>query len=234
MLIRAGLRPPQEAAFLMAEEFKRIRRPLLAQAFGELGIRSLRSNAVMIVSADPGTGKSFVAFNLALSLAGDIDHSVLLVDGDVARRKITIGLGLEDNSGLIDLLADRAIDDAEAIVQTDVGRLSFLPAGRDRAGATELLASNRMRDLVRRLTAVPGRIVVFDSPPVLITNEAQVLATHMGQFVVVVEFGKTSRRAVRSVIEMLDESKPISLLLNKATPLLGNSEYHGYDYRSSY
>ncbi len=136
----------------------------------------------MVTSALPGEGKTFTAVNLAISMAMEFDNTVLLVDGDVAHPSLPDVLGLPTSPGLLDLLIRDDLDVADALVQTNIEKLTMLPAGSRHRRATELLASEKMAILLRELASrYPDRIIIFDSPPLLATTEARVLATHMGQ-----------------------------------------------------
>ena len=109
--------------------------------------------------------------------------------------------------------------------------ISILPAGHPHEFATELLASRRMAEAATRLAeAVPDRIVIFDSPPLLVTSESRVLASRMGQIVLVVCAGKTPQQAVVSAVDSLDSSKAINVILNQAGTILGEGGYGGYGY----
>ncbi len=125
----------------LSQEFRVIKRPLLANAFGKGVTQVKNGKRVMVTSAFPGEGKSFVAINLALSIAAERDHKVLLVDADVARPTIPMELGFEAQTGLMDWLIDGNLDVAQLVLQTDVDKLAILPAGRKHSQATELLAS---------------------------------------------------------------------------------------------
>lgn len=233
MLAEQGLFPPDEFASRIADEFRRIKRPLIANITGKTATRVERGTRIMVASALRGEGKTFTSFNLALSLALEQDFSVLLVDGDVAKRDLSAQLGLDDQPGLIDVLADPRMSASEVIVSTDVMGLSILPAGRRNPLSTELLASRKMEYLLDELTrTIPNRIIVFDSPPLLATSEAQVLADSMGQIVFVVSAGKTQQHDVAAALETLDQSKSINCVLNRATASDAD-DYYG-DYYGSY
>jgi receptor protein-tyrosine kinase len=227
VLQAAGLAPPSEMEHLVAEELRVIKRPLLLNAEGA-SAPVADGKLVMIASALPGAGKTFVSFNIALSMASDLDWTVLLVDADVSRPTLSRCFGLADAPGLIDLLESEHGTLPDYVFRTSHPRLHFLPAGSPRADGKELLGSQRMRTLVADL-AEQGQgghhIVVFDSPPLLLTSEARVLASYAGQIVLVVEAGVTPRQSVLEAIELLDASKAINLILNKNRQLLGIGDY---------
>jgi receptor protein-tyrosine kinase len=226
-----GLVTPSDMEHLIAEELRVIKRPLVLNA--DSANASLENgNLIMIGSALPGSGKTFISFNLAASIANEVDWTVLLIDADVSRPTLSRAFGLGDAPGLINLLENDGTSLADYVFPTSHPRLHFLPAGPPRTQAKELLSSQRMRQLVAQLNErSERRIVVFDSPPLLLTSEARVLASYVGQIVVVVEAGVTPRRSLLEAIEMLDPSKAINLVLNKNRQLLGVGDYHyaGYE-----
>jgi receptor protein-tyrosine kinase len=187
----------------------------------------------MIGSAFAGAGKTFTALNLALSVSMELDHSVLLVDADVIKQTLSKELGFSGARGLIDALKDSTSDLSEFLVAVDGERLTFLPAGRHDTLANELLASDRMEQLVAELGGRdPNRLVIFDAPPLLETTEASVLANYMGQILLVAAVGETPHQALVRVVEGLDRSKAINVVLNKSERSLV-SDYYG-DYYGQY
>jgi len=228
-----GFVPPDTNEGRISQEFRVIKRPLLANAFGK-GVAPIRNGKrVMVTSTFPGEGKSFCAINLAMSIAAERDHKVLLVDADVARPSIPRELGIETEEGLMELLLDDHLDVEQFVLPTNVEKLAILPAGRRHQQATELLASAAMTRLLEQISArYPDRLVIFDSPPLLVTTESRVLASYMGQIVLVVEAGKTPREAMKESLAMLDGSEVIGLVLNKAkgTEGGGYGGYYGYGY----
>jgi len=225
----AGLLPPAHQEHEIAQQYRRIKRPLINNALGR-GVPPLaRGNLVMITSAVPGEGKTFMSLNLALSMRLEEDVTVLLVDGDMVNPRITQILGRESAVGLLDLVRDPAISAETAILPTDIPGLSFLPAGRQDTNATELVASARMHEVVSRLGSDdPSRLVLFDSPPLLVTTESQVLATFAGQIVLVVRAGETPQHVVFDALGALGEDKSVSLVLNQIT----RHSHAGYYYES--
>ncbi len=213
----------------VVEEFRRIKRPLLANAFGKGAVKVDRGNLIMVTSAVPGEGKSRTALNLAHAIALERDHTVLVVDADVAKGQVTRAYGMERARGLVDLLQDRSLAVEQLVAETSVPGLSVLPAGQHSAYVTELLASNEMERLALQLIEqAPARVVVFDSPPLLATNEPQSLAGVVGQIVLVVEAGRTPQHLVKEAVGMLDHAKAIGLVLNKSRHSFGGDYYGGY------
>jgi exopolysaccharide/PEP-CTERM locus tyrosine autokinase len=222
----AHLVPPASMERRIAEELRLIKRPLLLNAENDAAPLP-NGNLVMIASALPGAGKTFLSLNLALSMASELDWSVLLVDADVSRATLSRSLGLADAPGLVGLLEEEHGDLADFAFKTNYPGLHVLPAGPSRPHVKELLGSQRMRTLVADLTeGAQRRIVVLDSPPLLLTSEARVLASYAGQILLVVEAGVTPRRSVREAIEVLDPTKAINLVLNKNRQLVGVGDYY--------
>ena len=183
----------------------------------------------MVTSAFPGEGKSFWAINLAMSIAAERDHKVLLIDADVARPSIPRELGISTERGLMDWLIDGGPDLSELVLPTQVEKLSLLPAGRRHTHATELLASGSMSRLFEQLSErFADHLLIIDSPPLLVTTEARVLATYMGQIVMVVEANRTPRDAVQEALSTIETSEVIGLVLNKAREADAGSAYYGY------
>jgi exopolysaccharide/PEP-CTERM locus tyrosine autokinase len=216
VLRAAGMLPPAHQEHELAQQYRRIKRPLINNALGR-GVAPLaHGNLIMITSAVPGEGKTFMALNLALSMRLEEDVTVLLVDGDVVNPRLTQILGLENQPGLLDSVRDPRVSASAAILPTDVPGLSFLPAGRQDANATELVASARMHEVVSKLGSDdPARLVLFDSAPLLVTTEAQALVHFAGQVVVVVRSDHTPQQVVFDALETLADDKPVSLVLNQ-------------------
>jgi len=227
----AGLLPPESQERQIADEYRQIKRPLIGRVFGRGTERVENGHLIMMASAAPGDGKTFTSINLALSMALEKDVSVLLVDADVAKPHISSIFGVNKELGLLDVLRDESQDVESVILPTNVPRLSVLPAGTQSETATELLASARMRDTVTRLGAHdPNRIVLLDSPPLLLTSESRVLANIVGQIVMVICAGRTPQRAVFDALDLLGDDRPIGLVLNQSDERSGSSyryEYYG-------
>jgi Mrp family chromosome partitioning ATPase len=194
-LIRGGLLAPLDHAIPVADEFRRIKRPLIENTLKSTGNDHGFMNVIMVASALPGAGKTFCAVNLAASMSLERELNVMLIDADVAKPHISKAFGLDEHAGLLDILEDetRLID--EVLVRTDLNDIQVLPAGRKHSQSTELLASD---------------------PPLLLTSEAQALTKQAGQIVVVIESGKTLHHEVLETLEVLDQSKPINVILNKS------------------
>ena len=211
----------------IANEFRVVKRPLLANAQGQNAASVRKGNLIMISSAMPGEGKSFSALNLAMSIAMEQDSTVLLIDADVANPTQLKLLGLPPAKGLMDVLTDH-LSLSDVILRTNVPKLSILPAGTPHQRATELLASTAMADMVGEMAArYKDRVLIFDSPPLLPTTESRVLAGHMGQIVVVVEAETTTHSALKQALSQLEACPVVMTMLNKA-PRSDVGQYYGY------
>ncbi len=237
-LQRGGMIVPGAEKTQISEEFRLIKRPLLLKAAAEEG-RNQNDHLILVTSAQPGEGKTFTSINLAMSIASEPDLHVLLVDADVHRSSVPRALGLEVGRGLLDLLTDESLDLADVLIRcSNLGNLTILGAGTPRAHSTELFASQRMEaivaDISRRYT---DRIIIFDTPPLLVTTEASVLALHVGQVVLVVEAEHTSQQAIEGALELVSGCPNVSMVLNKTKISLGSDEFgsysqYGYYYKS--
>ena len=231
-LAENGLLDPTAAPGLLAEEFRAIKRPILLDGFGARGHDAAdRGRMVLVGSPRPGDGKSFCAANLALSLASEKDIAVLLVDADFAKPSVPRLLGLETDGqgGLLDALRDRTADVEGWIVDTDVPGLSVLPAGTPGRDDTELLTSNRAAAVLDRLMATdPRRMIVFDTPPVLVASPARVLATHVGQILLVVRADRTREQDVSDAVEAFGGEAKLHLMLNAVSFTAGGSRFGSY------
>jgi protein-tyrosine kinase len=228
-LKQAGMITPDGERSTIAEEFRQIKRPLLMNAFNQGVAQVKNGNLIMVTSSLPGEGKSFSSVNLAMSIAMEMDHTVLLVDADVAKPSVPGLLGLKADRGLMDLLLDDSLQLSDVLIKTNVEKLTLLPAGRGHRYSTELLASVAMRRLIEEMgQRYSDRIIIFDSPPLLATSEARVLAGYMGQIVVVVEAQKTTHEALREALKHLEHCEIVGMLLNKGNFLPGNSYYGSY------
>jgi protein-tyrosine kinase len=216
-LREAGFIEPEAPVGGLAEEFRIVKRQLLLGVAGKTGIAADRRRTVLLCSARPDEGKTFCAVNLALSLAGEKDVEVLLVDADFGKPEIVPILGLDDGPGLVDALADPAIDPEALVIRTDVRGLSVLPAGRAVANVHELLAADRTGEVLDALAGGhPKRILLFDSSPALMASAATVLASRVGQLVMVVRADQTSEADLREALALLSGCEHVSLLLNGA------------------
>jgi len=227
----SGFITPGATESKLLHEFRVIKRPLIQNAKGKTAGPVANGNLIMVTSSLPGEGKSFVSLNLAMSIAMEVDSRVLLVDADVVRPTMPKLLGLPPVRGLMDVLTDPDFSLGDAMLSTSVERLSLLLAGTPRRDSSELLASDAMRRLVCELAErYPDRIVVFDSPPLLATTEARVLASYMGQVVVVVEAERTTHGTLETALATVETCPVVLTMLNKAPESESGSYYSYYGY----
>lgn len=227
LLKRSGMIVPGASITTLAEEFRQIKRNLLLTA---RDVPADKGRSILVCSARPNDGKTFCAINLALSLAAEKDVKILLVDADFAKPDVLAAFDLEAcGPGLLDAIADPAIDVENCIVDTDIAQLSILSAGTKSHSDTELLGSAAAAAVLRRLaTANPRRIVVYDSPPALAASPAAVLAEHVGQVMLVVRADATSESDLRDAVALLDGCEHVQLVLNAVAFQPGGRRFDGY------
>jgi Mrp family chromosome partitioning ATPase len=230
-LAKAGFIVSEGPGNGIAEEFRLIKHQLLADIEKRGSLSDERRRSVLICSAQPRAGKTFCAINLALSLAGERDVEVLLVEADFPKPDLLATLGIaDDGPGLVDMLADRNSDPEDFLIRTDVPGLSVLPAGRKSNNVPELLASDRTREVLAKLVAGDRRrIILFDSPPALMASHATVLAGHVGQALVVVRADQTTEADLRETIGLLHGCGHIGLVLNGAGLAVTGRKFGAYD-----
>lgn len=224
-LRREGLLPVVAEERRFNEQFRHIKRPLIANARER---SSPRARVLMVGGAQRNEGKTFAALNLANSIAREADVTVLLVDADTPKGHLTQAFGLDGAPGLVELLREPNISVNDCAVSTDVRGLCFLPSGAHFAEATELLGSARMSELLAELCAAdPNLFIVIDSPPLLQTTESQYIAQAAGELILVVKYGSTPVKDVQDALALLDESTPVSLMLNQSPDAAVGSYYYG-------
>lgn len=226
---RAGLMVPGEPRSQLEEEFRIIKRPLLENIHSQTGVRPDRANLIMVTSGVPGEGKTQTAINLAISIAMELDHTVLLVEADVIRPSALDRMGVHASKGLLDLLEQPNLDLADVLIKTNIPKLTLLPAGTASSRSTELLASTGMDDLLKELASkYADRVIIFDTPPVLSTTESRVLASHMGQVLMVVEAGRTPTSTVKQAFATVENHPVVLAMLNKYRGPRGSNAYGYY------
>lgn len=231
-LLAEGYITPDDPRTGLAEELRAIKRPIIDHAMRTRQNSKERGNLVIVTSAMPGDGKTFCAINLALSIATEVDHSVLLVDADVVRPSILSRLGVEAGLGLLDVLTNPSLDLSDVLMRTNIPKLSLLAAGSPTPKSTELLASSAMEGLLSELAArYSDRIIIFDAPPLLATSESRVLASRMGQVLMVVQANATQRGAVIKAFADIQSCETVWCVLNGGEPEHGAT---GYGYYSQF
>ncbi|WP_416306667.1 XrtA-associated tyrosine autokinase [Neptunicella sp. SCSIO 80796] len=221
---------PNSIKHSIGEEFRAIKRKVLSNAFGPLSKTLNNSNIIMVSSANPNEGKTFTAVNLALSIALEQDKTVLLVDADVLRPNVMKTLGVTYDNGLMEYLLGEVDDISDVIYHTNVEKLRIIPAGKSHHLSTEMLASEKMLDIVNEFaTRYSDRVVIFDSPPLLGINETAIMTNLAGQAVVVIEEGKTKLADISTAVEQLNPDMAKGFVVNKSQK--GNqAQGYGYGY----
>lgn len=229
-----GMIPQIEQVTRVRDELRRIKWPLLEAALGRGGERLTFGNLIEITSSLPNEGKTFVSLGLALSIALEHDCTVLLVDADVTKQHLTQLFGLADRPGLLELIGDESAVATDLIAATNIEGLRILPAGRRNPRAPELIASKRTESVFAALSSeFDDRVVLFDTAPVLATNEAQLLAKLVGQVLLVVRAEHTPQNVVKDALSLLEGSRTISCVLNQVHRGQSTEYYAGqYGYHS--
>lgn len=214
-----GMIVPETGVSRLLEEFRIVKRQILANAAELRGVSGEGiAQRVLVCSPLPGEGKTFCSVNLALAMAAEKESEVLLVDADFAKPSVLATLGLPAGPGLMDALADPAIDVADCVMGTDIPGLWVLPAGNATNTDSEFLSSARTVEVLDRLTGgAPNRMVIFDSPPALAASPAAELAKHVGQALVVARADSTGQGALEDAISLLSACPNIQLLLNSTS-----------------
>lgn len=228
LLRKQYMTTPDGERTMVSECFRRIKRHLLANIDNPDGPQ--RANLIMVTSSVPKEGKTFCTINLAISLAMEMDRRVLLVDADVLRPSVSAALGIKQvEKGLMDVLLD-GIELSEVLCNTNIEKLSLLPAGRRHAQSSELLASDAMREMLKEMAErYSDRIIIFDSPPLLASTESRVLAGLMGQVLLVVEAERTTEATLKEALAYIDPDNVSGVVLNKGAPPV-SALYEGYGY----
>jgi exopolysaccharide/PEP-CTERM locus tyrosine autokinase len=207
------------------EIFKILRSNILFPADGK------PPKSIMITSAQPGEGKSFVASNLAVSIAQNIDEHVLLLDCDIRNPTINKILGLGQVPGLSDYLSNgKPLN--QLFIKTHIEKLTILTGGNSRENPSELLSSKEMFSLLDELKSrYTDRYLIIDSPPPQLTAETHAIAKHVDSILLVIEYGGPPKEVVADIVESIDKEKIIGAVLNKAdinSLSYGYGRYRGY------
>lgn len=216
-----------------AEQFRKLRTYLLRFNF------SNQLRTIMVTSSTDSEGKSFVAANLAVGIAHDLNAQALLLECDLRNPTLSRWFGVQNGKGLSDyLLGNEKV--SEFLIKTGVEKLSVISAGSIQDNPTELLGSKKMEALVYELRhRYNDRYLILDSTPLLATTEPEVLAKLVDGIIIVVRAGITPRETVQQAIGCLEKEKIIGVVLNDVT--FKSSGLHkryfgsdGYYYRYGY
>lgn len=190
-------------------------------------------NTLMVTSTIGGEGKSITALNLAITLAQEYDHTVLLVDADLRQPSIDEYLGIKPEIGLSDCLAN-GTDISNTLIKTGIGKLVVLPAGSKVSDPVELLSSSKMRDLVRELKQrYADRYVIIDTPPILPFAEAHSIGSVVDGVIFVVREGYAPMSNIKEALHMLKNAKVFGIVYNNVE-INRFDDYRYYKYYKSY
>ena len=225
MMTSKGLILPETGFTRTAEEYRRIKHPILRRAFDG----DKPKNVIMVTSSVPNEGKTFCAINLAISIAMELDRTALLIDLDIAKNGVSSALGLEVKAGVVDvLITERSVNLHDVMLKTSISKLTVLPAGTKDFNISELYSSQGMVDLMNELSErYQDRVIIIDSPPIASTSEARVLLDLVDQIVFVVEAEKTSQHLVAESLESIDKTKLTGVILNKTNQRVVADSYYG-------
>ena len=215
----------REEKTIVVEEFNKLRSTVIALTNGEQFL-----NTVLVTSTASEEGKSITALNLAISLAKEQDHTVLLVDTDLRRPSVHRYLDITPEVGLVHCLRDN-LPIEKALIKTGVGKLVVLPAGEALKDPLDMLSSKRMKDIVRELKErYPERYVIFDTPPAHPFADAGVLAGFLDATLFVVREGQANKEDVIKTLEEFKDHNLLGVVYNDAHVFLKNSgKYYYYD-----
>jgi exopolysaccharide/PEP-CTERM locus tyrosine autokinase len=207
----------------VVEEYNKLRSSLIALTRG-----NEFQNTIMVTSTVSDEGKSMTALNLAISMAKEHDHTVLLVDADLRRPSVHKYLDINPELGLIHCLRD-GVAIEEALIKTGIGKLVVLPAGDSVRDPVDLLSSNRMKTIVKELKErYPERYVIFDTPPSMPFADAAVLSEIVDATLFVVREGKAKEADVTRTLAEYRKKNLLGIVYNDARILLKNQSYYGY------
>jgi len=209
-----------------AEQFKHLRTNILFPVSGK------PPRSIMVTSAVPGEGKSFVASNLAVSIAQNIDQHVLLMDCDIRKPTIHTNFGFDETVGLTEYLSKNT-SLSSVLLKTDVNKLTILPGGKPPQNPAELVSSNQMSELLKEVTSkYSDRYIIIDSPPPHLTSETSVIARQVDGILLVVKSGSTDRAMVEELLSMMGKEKVLGIVLNWFD--MSSMKYYGYNKYSRY
>ena len=176
-------------------------------------------NVLAVTSPGSGEGKTLTAINLAISIAREVDYSVLLVDANLRHPWMLEHLGLAQRQGLSDYLTGE-VPLPELLTQSErIKHLVLLPAGKPLTNSAEMLNSPRMAELVKEMKSrYHSRIIIFDLPPALTFADALAFTPYVDAALLVIEEGQTQKQDVERAVELLSNTNIVGTVLNKAEP----------------
>ncbi|SHJ57421.1 non-specific protein-tyrosine kinase [Malonomonas rubra DSM 5091] len=207
----------------VVEEYNKLRSTVIALTKGEKF-----SNTLLVTSTISEEGKSMTALNLAISLAKEHDHTVLLVDTDLRRPSVHRFLGLKPDVGLVHCLRD-GLPIEKALIKTGIGKLVVLPAGEAIKDPLDMLSSNRMKEIILELKQrYAERYVIFDTPPSMPFADASVLAANIDATLFVAREGRARKQDLLSTIEEFKKHNLLGVIYNDAHAFTKKNNYYYY------
>ena len=171
---------------------------------------------IAVVSPNPASGKTFVAINLAISIAQQPQKTAILLDLDLRRPKVANYLGLNVAQSMNDYLQGSAkLEDL--MISPGIARLVVVPTMRPVAKSSEILSSSKVINLIQELRdRYESRIVIFDAPPILNSDDAMVLLPQVDCFLLVVANGMSTKAEIEEAMHYLPQEKLLGVVFNKA------------------
>lgn len=174
-------------------------------------------NSIALTSPGPSQGKTTTAINLALSLAREVNYTVLLIDFDLKKPGIHRQFGIEPEYGISDVLL-HDVPLQQALINPGIERLVLLPGRESISHSSEMLKSKKMRQLVEELKSrYETRLLIFDLPPLLATDDALAFSPYVQSFLLVLEEGQTGQDEIQQSLELLKETNIMGTVLNKSS-----------------
>ena len=208
----------------IAEEYRRLKSMLIRETKADF------LNTIMITSSVNGEGKTLTAVNLAVTLAQEIDHTILLIDADLRKPMIHECLGIKYKYGLSDYLT-QYIDISKVLIKTGIGNMVLLPAGRIVRNPVELLSSEKMKALIKELKQrYMDRYIIVDTPPILSCAEGIAIGSYMDGIVFVVREGQAQKKTIEDALSMIQELNILGLVFNNVSAANLDGHYSPYNY----
>jgi non-specific protein-tyrosine kinase len=213
------LRPPPDS--FSEEQFRKVKTQIFHWSTNH-------PHTILITSANPNEGKTMVSFNLATAIAQEIQKKAILVLADLRKPVIPFSFP-QKAKGLSNYLTD-GIPISEIIIHVEEGKLLVIPSGPASRQSSELIGSDRMKQLLISLRALgEDTYIIIDSPPILSTAEPTVLSKMVDGVILVVTADRTSRESVQRAVKLIDRDKIIGVVLNQVD-LKGPGYYSKYHY----
>ena len=195
-------------------------------------LRQLRDNNwnnFAITSTTPNAGKTFVSINLAMAIALEGNQTVILVEADFRHPSIAQYLGIPIEFGIADYLMGKVCLE-EVLINPSFKGLVVLPGREAQLNSSELMSSPKMMELLQEIKSrYESRIIIFDTPPLLIADDAMLLLPYIDGAVLVVEDGKNTSEELQHSIHILEQTNLLGLVLNKSRQSSMLYQYGNYN-----